>query len=108
MRWQSHPYNPPDMISNEPWDLVAQVQRGDPTATDLALDYLEADPWAFRTGYMKERLLRGLGRAPLSSSQRVPVGRILLHNVDVGARMEFPEVCRLAHRVDVRRFAIRL
>lgn len=45
---------------------------------------------------MKQRLLQGLGRAPVSPTQRV---RIVLHNVDVGARMEFPEVCRLAHRV---------
>ena len=87
------------MYPEEFWRQVDRLRQKDRTAVDPALVFLEADPWCFRSGYVKEALLRLLPRHSLSDDQIVRVEGILLHAVDVGGRREFRFQCRLARHV---------
>ena len=44
----------------------------DQDAIECAIVYIEADPWVFRSGYFKARLLARLRRAALTGTQRAP------------------------------------
>jgi hypothetical protein len=53
------------------WEAVVEAaQRGEEWAFGPAIDFLEADPHCFRSGYYKERLCRYLSRATLAPDQR--------------------------------------
>ena len=45
------------------------LEAGDPEAIEMAVRYLEADPWYFRSGYYKADMLRFLRKHPLSDDQ---------------------------------------
>jgi hypothetical protein len=82
-------------------DFLAEVRRlqaGDAGAVETALNFLEADPWCFRSGYVKENLMRFLVRARLTPSERQRVEQVLLRVVDAGDRREFGRACQLARR----------
>ena len=42
---------------------VERLRTGDPSGMESAVSFLEADPWFFRTGYIKSKLIR-LPQAP--------------------------------------------
>ena len=53
------------------WEAVVEgAKGGEEWALAPAIDFLEADPHCFRSGYYKERLCRYLSRAPLAPDQR--------------------------------------
>ncbi|MFN8622995.1 MAG: hypothetical protein U0869_19830 [Chloroflexota bacterium] len=87
------------MITHELADATDRLKAADPTAVEPSLVFLEADPWAFRTGYLKEKVMRRLRRCPLDEDQQARLRAVLLHLVEVGPRREFREACRLAWRV---------
>ena len=90
------------MVSPERWDeLVIGLQVDDPAAIEGTIRYLEADPWEFRSGYLKGRLLHHLANRPLDEHQRRRLRPVLLRYCDVGARFEFAEACRLARRMPI-------
>ena len=53
-------------------DWPARMDAGDLEAIECAVVYIEADPWVFRSGYFKARLLPRLRRAALTDEQRAP------------------------------------
>lgn len=66
-------------------DVPSRLRNGDETAIEPALRFLEADPWCFRSGYLKASLMRALaGGVPLTGYQR-RVHRVLL------ARLRSPQ-----------------
>ncbi len=77
---------------------VAQLQAGETGAVETALTFLEADPWCFRSGYVKADLMRFLVRASLTPTQRQRVEQVLVQVVDAGDRREFGRACQLARR----------
>lgn len=87
------------MITDELWDAIERLRVGDPTAVDPAIAFLEADPWAFRTGYLKGTIMRRLRRCPLDPEQQARLRAVLLYLVEAGGRWEYREACRLAWRV---------
>jgi hypothetical protein len=72
-------------------DTPASVQ-----AVETVIVFLEADPWCFRSGYMKQEILRKLRRQPLTPEQRERLADALLRYVDAGDRRELLEACKLA------------
>jgi hypothetical protein len=79
--------------------VLTQIRAGDTVRRQEALLFLEADPWFFRSGYMKEKFLRALKRCALSDTEKERLVRILLAVVDSRDRREFREYCRLASHV---------
>jgi hypothetical protein len=82
------------------WDAYDALKRGDPSGAEEALAFLEADPWFFRSGYIKEKLLLRLTRLDLTSKQTARLRDVVLNAVDSRDRREFRRFCRLARRVD--------
>jgi hypothetical protein len=90
------------VVTTEMWDeLVVGIQLDDPRAVEAALSYLEDDPWEFRSGYLKGRLLHHLVSRDLDEPQRLRLRPVLVHYCQVGPRWEFSKACRLARRVHI-------
>jgi hypothetical protein len=65
-------------------------------AVETVIAFLEADPWCFRSGYMKQEILRKLRRQPLTPGQRDKLASALVRYVDAGDRRELHAACKLA------------
>ena len=85
---------PPDFF-----ETLERLRVGEPDAVEAAIAFLEIDPWAFRTGYAKETILRYIKRADLDPSQAARLRAVVLRAVDVGDRREFRGHCKLARRI---------
>jgi hypothetical protein len=64
-----------------------------------AILFLEADPWFFRSGYLKVRLLRALKRSTLSARERERLRQVIVAVVDSRHRQEFRAYGQLAARI---------
>lgn len=90
-------------------DALKEVDDGQRRASDLdtadMLDFLEADPIFFRSGYMKQKLLTELKRRKLDQHQARRLQTIILSVVQKNDyRREFLRYCRAAANVDDERF----
>jgi hypothetical protein len=63
---------------------------------ETAIAFLEADPWFFRSGYEKQKIIQHLKRASLSEGQRLRLARVVLAAIDGRDRVEFRHFGRLA------------
>lgn len=96
------------LYSPELWSAVANLSAGDATGTPTCLAFLEADPWCFRSGYVKETIIRHLRHVDLSPQERERVIEILVFAVKSGPRREFREYCRTARALSDGEFEQRL
>jgi len=67
-----------------PGGLAREFERqknGDQEAIELAVQYLEANPWYFRSGYHKAEILKYLKRHPLTQEQCTRLRKIILDRV---------------------------
>lgn len=82
------------------WEDFYRLRDGDPAGLERAVRFLEADPWFFRSGYVKADLLRFIKRTDLSPAYRRRLRRVLLAAVSHRDRREFRYYCRLARTLD--------
>lgn len=82
------------------WTSIEQVQSGDPAGAELLIEFLEADPYYFRSGYLKADVLRWLGRIPLDEAQKGRLRTVVLNVIPLGWRREFRRYCAFAKRLD--------
>lgn len=77
------------------------LNQRDPAAIDGAIDFLEADPYFFRSGYIKEEILHFLAsmHGTFNAEQRARLQRIVLAAIDRPARREYRRYCRLASKI---------
>ncbi len=75
---------------------MARLESCDAETVALAVDFLDADPRFFRSGYIKETILRRLKHAPLTNHQKLVLCRLVVRSVDGGGRREFHGYARLA------------
>lgn len=68
---------PPDF-----WDDFQKLKARDALALESGIAFLEADPWFFRSGYIKEWLTTFIRRLPLSDAQEERLRRVVLHIVE--------------------------
>lgn len=85
---------------SEVGDEFDHLQPDDPNHLEVAFQFLEADPWFFRSGYVKADLLRQIGRVTLPPAYVKRLQHIVLAAVDAGDRREFRRYCRAARRID--------
>ena len=83
---------------------LKQLEEGSISTLDVSsadiLDFLEADPVFFRSGYMKQRLTRELKRRALNLHELRRAQGIVLAGVKKSFRREFREYCSLALNLD--------
>jgi len=85
----------------EDLELVEQgVLPASKVDTNHILDFLEADPVFFRSGYMKEMLLGALKKRCLDSHDTRRLQAIITNVVRDADRREFRRYCRVATTVD--------
>lgn len=61
--------------------FLEKVRSGGKDAVDDAIIFLEANPYCFRSGYIKKKLCRALAHAPLASRQRLRLRDIVINAV---------------------------
>jgi len=82
-------------------DRERQLLRArDPQAVEMAVRFLESDPWFFRSGYIKEELLEHLRRAVLTDDQQERLRTVILDRIEGAGRREFRRYCLLARLLD--------
>ena len=77
-------------------------------AIEIAIQFLEVDPYFFRSGYIKTDLLRRLKRAPLTKSQQQRLRNVILARISGPDRRELRDYCRLAAALATPAFRIEL
>ena len=85
-------------------DFMEQVRLGDRQAMEDALVYLEVDPWYHRSGYLKERLIRAVKRAPLNDRDMMRLRNVVWNVAHGMNRREFRNYCSLALRIRTPQF----
>lgn len=86
------------------WECFDQLKNGSANSLEVAIRFLEDDPWFFGSGYVKADLLRYIKKFELSEEQTQRIQRILLAAIKLRDRREFKYYCRLAARVDSPEF----
>ena len=66
---------------------------------EFSITFLELNPMFFRSGYIKEEMLRKLKRSALSEKQVERLRAVLLDAVNSRGTREFRSYCRLLQRV---------
>lgn len=94
---------PPDF-----WSDVERLRAGDLGALDAAIDFLQADPMFFRSGYVKAELVKLVKRLPLSDDQVKRLRTFLTGVVRSRDDRDFRDFCRLAPRLDGSEFRAEL
>ena len=75
------------------------LKAGSAEAIEMAIRYLEADPWYFRSGYHKADMLRLLRKHPLNEDQNSRLRRLILLRVRGRHVRETRDYCRFAPKV---------
>lgn len=88
--------------------LLEGIADGNASFFEDAITWLEDDPFARWTGYLKQKILCRLCGVTLSASQMDRLRRVLLRVTTRGPRQEFRDACRLARHVDSPEFRVRL
>lgn len=61
--------------------LGRAIRAGDGDAVDSAIQFLEADPWCIRSGYVKAELMSALANAPLGDDEKRRLQGVVLNRV---------------------------
>ena len=83
------------------WEDYQRLKSGDASGLESAISFLEADPYFFRSGYVKAWLIRAIKPPMLKSEYRQRLQTVVLNLVDRRDDRDFRAYCRLARKVDV-------
>lgn len=79
-------------------EMFSRVRENDPAALEAAIRFLVADPYHFRSGYLKENLWRWLRHYRLSISARNRLEKAAFLYLDRRISREFWSMCKaMAH-----------
>lgn len=81
-----------------------QVKAGDPAGADVLIEFLEADPRFFRSGYLKADVAQYLKRVALTEEQRARLRKVVLEVVSSRDGRELRRYCHLATVLDDQAF----
>lgn len=80
-------------------EIFNRVRQNDPAALEAAVRFLVADPYHFRSGYLKEYLWRWLPRCILSVSAKNRLEKAALLYLDRRISREFWSMCKSMARL---------
>lgn len=86
------------------WADLTAVRAGDRSGLPAMIAFLEADPWFFRSGYIKAMALRAIKRFALSRDEAERLRRVVLDMVERRDGREFRDYCRLARSLATPEF----
>lgn len=76
---------------------MSLLAKNDLTTLEAAVRFLEANPWFFRSGYLKVEMIRHLRQAPLTPEQRIRLQQVIIARIEeMDTPREFRWYCRLA------------
>lgn len=81
-----------------------RLRAGERDAIEEAILFLEVDPWFFRSGYLKERLIRGLKACPRKKKDDMRLRNVIWNVANGRNRREFRNYCSLAAKVATEEF----
>lgn len=85
------------------------LKNGDLNAIENGINFLAADPYFFRSGYLKEKILHYLARLHLNKRQVTQLQEILLARIESNdRRREFKNYCSLAEKISDHFFIERI
>lgn len=90
------------------WRAVSLLSEGDASGLSTCLDFLEADPWCFRSGYAKQVIIRLVRHVRLGGPSLWRLQDALLIPVFTGPRTEFREYLRTARAFATPEFRVKL
>ena len=91
--WHAQHY-PTDKLWED--EFLAELRASKRPAIEDTILYLEVNPWYFRSGYLKERLIRGLKSADLTPRDRRRLWNVVWNAAAGKNRREFRNFCSLA------------
>ena len=80
------------------------LKKQDPQSIQSAIEFLQADPYFHRSGYIKEKVASALKQISLSSEQIEELQAVMLAAIEIEGRREFLEYCRLARKLSDKQF----
>jgi hypothetical protein len=78
---------------------MSLLPQNDHETIEQSVRFLEADPFYFRSGYIKTDIIKHLRRMPLHESQKKRLQKVIINRIYDKARREFRWYCRLAKYV---------
>lgn len=78
------------------FDLLKNLDKN---AIDLSLLFLKTDPYFFRSGYIKEKIIHYLKKVNFDLYQKNLLNQILIQSVFYEKRREYIQYCLLASRI---------
>lgn len=96
-RWKNHNSPIDDLIDR---CHIPSSTAPDPELRAFMLDYIETDPYFFRSGYHLERILRRLKRAELSAAEESALRALLLKRIRTRGLRNFRDICRMIPRIE--------
>ncbi len=85
-------------------EFKSSVISGNRESIESLITYLEADPYYFRSGYLKSRLVRIIKKAPLTAKDEQRLRSVIWNKTAKRSGQEFREYCRLATLVSTPTF----
>ena len=85
------------------WDFQRDMELmkgGDKSKVEVAIAFLEDDPWFHGSGYDKAKLIRYIKPTMLTPAYRERLQQVVLALVDKRDDRDFRAFCKLAHKVD--------
>jgi|GEM_PF-1895352 len=76
-------------------EFLKSIVQGNHDEIQLAIDFLEADPYCFRSGYIKKKLCTALKKAPLTREERSRLRNIILQLVSTQRPVSFADIASL-------------
>lgn len=81
------------------WSAYEQLKAKDIEGLEIAITFLENDPWFFRSGYVKQELITLICKVPIASSQQKRLASVVMNAIQGHDRREFRMYCKLARRI---------
>lgn len=78
------------------WEMMEKLKDGDTDAIEVSIQYLEAKPRCFRSGYIAEEILHKLKHVTLTDDQVSRLVKLIVDSIGAGPHRVFMRYTRLA------------